>query len=364
MADDWRTQDVEAMFDGDPGPRIARRGGALLPRPLHARRAARHVPALGRRPPARRRHALRARSRARPEPAPRRSPGSRRGSTTARAAIARCSTGSPATVARPARPPTPPARRGVRERLRLADPQQGPAGRADARAPPRRRARVRGARSEPRGARPELRPRHPVRAHERHHRVRRRRRRRPRHHRRSTCCARPAPSCRGSATLGYGRCRLAAAVPNDAPVRRSIEDLAGLRVATAHPNTARRFFAERGIPVEVIPISGAVEVAPRLGLAEAIVDLVSTGSTLVDERPAADRRRARVEAVLVANPNARPRARPAELAAIDTMLGAVIAARGRKYLMMNAPAATLAGARGTAAGARSRRRSSRSRTRG
>jgi ATP phosphoribosyltransferase len=79
--------------------------------------------------------------------------------------------------------------------------------------------------------------------------------------------------------LGYGRCRLAAAVPTDSPYR-TVEDLAGHRVATAHPNTARRFFAERGLDVDVIPISGAVEVAPRLGLAEGIVDLVSTGSTL------------------------------------------------------------------------------------
>src|SRR5215203_1257669 len=70
--------------------------------------------------------------------------------------------------------------------------------------------------------------------------------------------------------LGYGRCRLAAAVPNDSP-HRTVEDLAGLRVATAHPNSARRFFAGRGIAVDIVPISGAVEVAPRLGLAEAIV---------------------------------------------------------------------------------------------
>jgi ATP phosphoribosyltransferase len=139
--------------------------------------------------------------------------------------------------------------------------------------------------------------------------------------------------------LGYGRCRLAAAVPTDAP-QRTVEELAGLRVATAHPNTARRFFAERRIAVDVIPISGAVEVAPRLGLAEAIVDLVSTGSTLVMNglRQVGDVLAS--EAVLVANPNAQ-RQRAEELAAIDTMLSAVIAARARKYLMMNAPAATL-----------------------
>jgi len=140
--------------------------------------------------------------------------------------------------------------------------------------------------------------------------------------------------------LGYGRCRLAAAVPSDAP-QRTLEDLAGLRVATAHPETARRFFAERRIPVDIIPISGAVEVAPRLGLAEAIVDLVSTGSTLAMNglRPIGDVLAS--EAILIAGAAASGE-RPADLAAIDTMLAAVIAARDRKYLMMNAPASHLA----------------------
>ena len=136
-------------------------------------------------------------------------------------------------------------------------------------------------------------------------------------------------------SLGYGRCRLAAAVPNDAPYQ-TVADLAGLRVATAHPNTARRFFEDREIPVEIIPISGAVEVAPRLGLAEAIVDLVSTGSTMVMNglRQVGDVLSS--QAVLVANPAAQLE-RAEDVAAIDTMLSAVIAARGRKYLMMNAP---------------------------
>jgi ATP phosphoribosyltransferase len=139
--------------------------------------------------------------------------------------------------------------------------------------------------------------------------------------------------------LGYGHCRLAAAVPGDSPYQ-SVEDLAGLRVATAHPNTARRWFEQRRIDVDVIPISGAVEVAPRLGLAEAIVDLVSTGSTLVMNglRPIADVLAS--EAILVANPTAQQE-RGESLMAIDTMLSSVIAARGRKYLMMNAPASQL-----------------------
>ena len=139
--------------------------------------------------------------------------------------------------------------------------------------------------------------------------------------------------------LGYGRCRLAAAVPTDSPAR-SIQDLAGLRIATSHPNTTRRFFADQGIDVSVVPISGAVEVAPRLGLAEAIVDLVSTGSTLVMNGLRQVGNVLASEAILVANPNA-DASRADELAAIDTMLRAVLAARGRKYLMMNAPAERL-----------------------
>jgi ATP phosphoribosyltransferase len=139
--------------------------------------------------------------------------------------------------------------------------------------------------------------------------------------------------------LGYGRCRLAVAVPADATIER-VEDLAGLRVATAHPHSARAFFRDREIPVEVIALSGAVEVAPRLGLAEGIVDLVSTGSTLAMNGLRAIADILPSEAVLVANPAA-VEARGSLIATIDTMIGAVIAARDRKYLMMNAPAARL-----------------------
>ena len=137
------------------------------------------------------------------------------------------------------------------------------------------------------------------------------------------------------ARLGYGRCRLAAAVPSDAPAR-AVEDLAGQRVATSHPAITRRFFAERNLPVEVVPLSGAVEVAPRLGLADAIVDLVSTGSTLQMNGLRAIGDVLASEAVLVADPIAQQQ-RPADLESIVMMLGSVLAARSRKYLMMNAP---------------------------
>ena len=101
-------------------------------------------------------------------------------------------------------------------------------------------------------------------------------------------------------SLGYGQCRLAAAVPADSAYRR-VDELAGLRVATAHPNTTRRFFERSGIPVDVISISGAVEVAPRLGLAEAIVDLVSTGNALKANDLIAVEEIAQVSARLIVN---------------------------------------------------------------
>ncbi len=142
------------------------------------------------------------------------------------------------------------------------------------------------------------------------------------------------------ARLGYGRCRLAVAVPSDAPVR-AVEDLAGQRVPTSHPARTRRFFAGLSVPVEVVPLSGAVEVAPRLGLADAIVDLVSTGSTLQMNGLRAIGDVLESEAVLVAGPAAQAE-RPDELDSIVLMLGSVIAARDRKYLMMNAPASHLA----------------------
>ena len=140
--------------------------------------------------------------------------------------------------------------------------------------------------------------------------------------------------------LGFGRCRLTIAVPNDSPYRTP-EDLAGLRVATSHMNLTKLYFAERSIPVDVIPVSGAAEVAPRLGLAEAIVDLVSTGSTMVVNGLRPIEEVFESEAVLLANGVARERD-GAVLAQVETMLSATLAARDRKYLMMNAPEAKLA----------------------
>ena len=140
--------------------------------------------------------------------------------------------------------------------------------------------------------------------------------------------------------LGYGRCRLTIAVPNDSTYQ-SAEDLAGLRVATSHMGLTKRFFEARSIKVDVIPVSGAAEVAPRLGLAEAIVDLVSTGSTMVVNGLRPIEEVFDSEAVLLANAAAQE-VHGLVFDAIQTMLTATLAARDRKYLMMNAPVAKAA----------------------
>jgi ATP phosphoribosyltransferase len=79
--------------------------------------------------------------------------------------------------------------------------------------------------------------------------------------------------------LGFGTCSLQAAVPTESAIT-DISQLQGLRIATSHPKTVTKALADRGVTVSLVEVSGSVEIAPRLGLADAIVDLVSTGSTL------------------------------------------------------------------------------------
>jgi ATP phosphoribosyltransferase len=134
------------------------------------------------------------------------------------------------------------------------------------------------------------------------------------------------------AELGYGRCRLTAAVPQESPVTR-LADLGGMRVATAHPSLTARLLAERGVDAIVVPLRGSVEVAPKLDVADAVVDLVSSGSTMLVNglRPIATLLDS--QAVLMAPPGGNGAA-----AQVATMLGAVVAGRSRRYLMLNAPA--------------------------
>jgi ATP phosphoribosyltransferase len=131
--------------------------------------------------------------------------------------------------------------------------------------------------------------------------------------------------------LGFGACSLEAAVPNESPVR-TMDDLAGARVATSFRRLAREALPE----VELVDVHGSVELAPRLGLADAIVDLVSSGSTLRTNGLRSVGVLLESEAVLVGG--AEPDGAAEQLAAI---FRSVVDARNARYLMLNAPEAAL-----------------------
>jgi len=137
------------------------------------------------------------------------------------------------------------------------------------------------------------------------------------------------------AELGYGRCRLVAAVPRIVDADGA-EDFAGYRVATSHPNVTAAFFSERQIEVTIVPLKGSVEVAPKLDVADAVVDLVSTGSTLLVNGLRQVGTILESQAVLVANP-ASLIERRTEVEQVSTALSAVVAGRGKRYLLLNAP---------------------------
>ena len=141
------------------------------------------------------------------------------------------------------------------------------------------------------------------------------------------------------AELGFARCTLEAAVPQGSP-QRTLAELEGLRLATSYPASTRRCLAALGVTVELVTISGSVEAAPRLGLSDAIVDLVSTGSTASANGLRRIGRLLESQAVLIANRTALEAKRDF-IERLTLMLEAVVAARGRRYLMMNAPVSAL-----------------------
>jgi ATP phosphoribosyltransferase len=136
--------------------------------------------------------------------------------------------------------------------------------------------------------------------------------------------------------LGFGACTLTLAVPRASGVQQP-EELGGQRVATSFPRLTNAYFESRGVAVQLVDVRGAVEVTPQLGVADAVVDLVATGSTLRLNglRPVASLLDS--QAVLVTRPN---RSDDRWLPLVG-MLRSVIDARGKEYMMMNAPAAAL-----------------------
>lgn len=141
--------------------------------------------------------------------------------------------------------------------------------------------------------------------------------------------------------LGFGRCRLVVAAREDSEVR-SLNNLQGTpRVATVFPNLTRSFFAASGKTVQVVPVSGAVEVAPHLGIADLIVDLTSTGSTLKVNGLREIATVLQSSARLITAANVVDQSRAGSLSELVQALESVIAARGKRYVMANVPRARL-----------------------
>ena len=135
--------------------------------------------------------------------------------------------------------------------------------------------------------------------------------------------------------LGFGKCRLSLAAPKNFDYQ-SVKDFEGKRVATSYPNILRRFFAANAVNAEIHTISGSVEIAPSIGLADAVCDLVSSGSTLFTNGLKEVETVMRSEAVLIARKNLDGEAS----AILDKLLfriKSVRAARQNKYILLNAP---------------------------
>ena len=150
----------------------------------------------------------------------------------------------------------------------------------------------------------------------------------------------PAPRFETVAALGFGRCSLKIAAPEGTAYETSM--LAGQRIATSYPRLTARFLAERGIEAEIVTMKGAVELAPRLGIAKFVCDLVSTGATLEANGLAAVETVFDSEAVLVRTLKPVATALAERATALMTRINGVIATAESKYIVLNATEESLA----------------------
>lgn len=135
--------------------------------------------------------------------------------------------------------------------------------------------------------------------------------------------------------LGFSKCRVSLAVPK-AFKYTSIADLNGKRIATSYPETTRNYLAEVGVEAELHIINGSVEIAPNIGLADAICDIVSSGSTLFKNNLKEVEVILKSEAVLAVSPNISENANKI-LNKIRFRIQSVLQGRDSRYVLLNAP---------------------------
>jgi ATP phosphoribosyltransferase len=135
--------------------------------------------------------------------------------------------------------------------------------------------------------------------------------------------------------LGFGKCRLSIAIPKSGAIE-SVADLNGKRIATSYPFILSKFLKEKSIQASIHEISGSVEIAPRIGLADAICDLVSSGSTLFTNELKELEVVLSSEAVLISNKNLSAN-KKIILESLLFRIRSVKKARNNKYVLLNAP---------------------------
>ncbi len=135
--------------------------------------------------------------------------------------------------------------------------------------------------------------------------------------------------------LGFSKCKVSVAVPKTFEYN-SVKDLDGMRIATSYPNTVLDFFNSKNITVDLHQISGSVEIAPNIGLADAIVDIVSSGSTLFKNNLKEVEVIFKSEAVLAVSPKMSPENKVI-LDKLQFRIQSVLRARKSKYILMNVP---------------------------
>jgi len=137
--------------------------------------------------------------------------------------------------------------------------------------------------------------------------------------------------------LGFGKAKLVVAIPKDLEVK-SIQELNGKKIATEFTEITKNYFKSKNINIEIVKLSGACENAPLIGLADAIVDLVSSGTTLKMNNLVVLEEILETEAVLIVNKN---RLNNFDVKALITAIKGVINARKMVYIMMNIPETSL-----------------------
>ena len=143
--------------------------------------------------------------------------------------------------------------------------------------------------------------------------------------------------------LGFGSCRLVVASREESGIQQ-LDQIITERVATVFPRVTRRFFERRGCRVEIVPVSGAAEIAPHLGIADIVVDLTSTGSTLKVNGLREIATVLESTARLVTRVCDGERLDPGKRRALDDLadaLASVLRARGQRYVMANVPRSAL-----------------------